>query len=204
MYVTRHSEIVDRSLTERLWALYSRAYVRTARETPTHEMLERGEFREQLASAVNRVWVVWHDADPVAMALVSTDVRATRWLSEAFFAARYPEKFRAGRVHYVVWVTVHPDHVGGSAVSLLARHALAAEARDGAFLVFDTPEVNQRADSGGAAELMIRLARLVGAAQLVPLSTQRYFAVDFSPHEGAPAAEVVRHTDPSEVTTGLR
>lgn len=181
MYVTRHSEIADTALVDRLWSLYRRSYVRTARETPTHEMLERDEFREQLASAVNRVWVVWDDTLPVAMALVSTDVRATRWLSEGYFAAKFPDKYREGRVHYVVWVTVDPGHVDGSAVSLLARHALAAEARDGAFLVFDTPEVNQREETGGAAELMIRLARLVGDARLVTLSTQRYYAVDFTP-----------------------
>ena len=67
MYVTRHSEIRDADLLERLWALYARSYVRTARETPTHEMLDRAEFREQLASAVNRLWVVWEDSMPVAM-----------------------------------------------------------------------------------------------------------------------------------------
>lgn len=201
MYVTRHSEIVDPVLIGRLWSLYSRSYVRTARETPTHEMLERPEFREQLASAVNRVWVVWDDSAPVAMALVSTDVRATRWLSEGYFAEKFPDKHREGRVHYVVWVTVDPGYVDGSAVALLARHALAAEARDGAFLVFDTPEINQRGDTGGAAELMIRLARLVGEAQLVPLSTQRYYAVDFSPVRPVADGDADTDSDGARVRT---
>jgi hypothetical protein len=181
MYVTRHSEIRDGELIGRLWALYARSYARTARETPTHEMLDREEFREQLGSAVNRLWVVWEDAMPVAMALVSTDVRSTRWLSESFFEARYPERYRAGEVHYIVWVTVDPGHSDATAVTLLARHALATEAKDGALLVFDTPEINHGRRTDGAAELLLRLSRLVGEAELVPLTVQRYWALDFAP-----------------------
>jgi hypothetical protein len=64
---------------------------------------------------------------------------------------------------------------------VLARQALALESRDGALLVFDTPEINQPGEQGGAAELMLRMARMVGEAQLIPLTTQRYFAVDFAP-----------------------
>ena len=51
---------------------------------------------------------------------------------------------------------------------------------DAGIVEFEHVGLNQRGDTGGAAELMIRLARLVGEAQLVPLSTQRYYAVDFS------------------------
>ena len=182
MYVTRHSEISDASLTERLWVLYSRAYLRTARETPTHEMLDRGEFREQLASSVNRVWVVWDDGMPVGMALVSTDIRATRWLSETYFEHHFPDRYAAGKVHYVVWVVVDRAYGTGGAITMLARHALAAESRDGSLLVFDTPEINQPDEHGGAAELMFRLSKMVGDAQLLPLTTQRYYAVDFAPN----------------------
>lgn len=181
MYVTRHSEIRDADLMARLWALYARSYVRTARETPTHEMLDREEFRDQLASAVNRLWVVWEDAMPVAMALVSTDVRSTRWLSETYFEAQFPERYRAGEVHYIVWVTVDPSYTDARAATLLARHALATEARDGALLVFDTPEVNHGRSTDGAAELLLRLSRLVGDAELLPLTVQRYWALDFAP-----------------------
>lgn len=180
MYVTRHSIVSDPQLTDGLWNLYRRSYARVARETPTHEMLEREEFVDQLRSGTNRFWVVWDDGRPVGMALISTDVRATRWLSETYFEHHFPERFRAGLVHYVVWVTIDPSYVAQGAINVLARQALSLEAREGALLVFDTPEVNQPGDTGGAAELMIRLARMAGDAELLPLSTQRYFAVDFA------------------------
>jgi hypothetical protein len=63
----------------------------------------------------------------------------------------------------------------------MARQAMAIEAREGSLLVFDMPETNQPNEQGGAAELMFRMARQVGGAQLVPLTVQRYYALDFSP-----------------------
>jgi len=181
LHVTRHSQLSDPHLIDGLWTLYVRAYLPTARETVTHEMLDRVEFIEQIRAATNRLWVVWDGSLPVAMTLISTDVRATRWISEHYFSAHYPERFAAGQVHYIVWAVVDPDHVAAGAVVHLGEHCLAVEAREGALLVFDTPETNQPRESGGSAELLLRLARMVSPAELVPISVQRYYAIDFAP-----------------------
>ncbi|NBU07273.1 MAG: hypothetical protein EBT38_06295 [Acidimicrobiia bacterium] len=69
---------------------------------------------------------------------------------------------RKGLVHYVMWVVVDPDVEVRGANIALAKEALAAEARDGALLVFDLPETHQPNDEGGAAALMLRMARMVG------------------------------------------
>jgi hypothetical protein len=45
------------------------------------------------------------------------------------------------------------------------------------------PESNQPNEQGGAAELMYRMARQVGGARLLPLTVQRYYALDFSPSQ---------------------
>jgi len=45
--------------------------------------------------------------------------------------------------------------------------------------VFDIPEEYQPKATGGAAALMRRMARLVGAAELLPLTVQRYYALAF-------------------------
>ncbi|MBM3742073.1 MAG: hypothetical protein FJW43_05000 [Actinobacteria bacterium] len=181
MFVTRHSNVVDPVLREKLWNLYRRSYRETAELTVTHEMLEQVEFNEQLTLDSNRVWVVWSDSQPVAMTLVSTDVRATRWLSEIYFERHFPERFNAGQVHYIVWVVVDASTDVHGANSLLARQALTVEAKDGALLVFDVPDIHQPNATGGAAELLYRMAKMVGEVELVPISTQRYFALDFAP-----------------------
>ena len=200
MFVTRHSNVVDSALREKLWRLYRTAYLPTAEATVTHEMLDQEEFNEQISRDLNRVWVVWSDSLPVAMTLVSTDVRATRWLSDIYFEKHFPERYRAGQVHYIVWVVVDPAADAKGANVMLARQALTAEARDGALLVFDVPEVHQPGAKGGAAELLYRMAKLVGDVELVPLSTQRYFALDFAKlpisddGQDAPISELVKNT----------
>ena len=179
MFVTRHSPVVDPNLREQLWSLYSRSYVNLAQETVTHEMLDREEFNDQLGDSTNRAWVVWEDNDPIAMTLIATDIKRTRWLSEHYFKQHFPEKFRLGRVHYVVWAVVDPGYVTRGASIFMARQAMAVEAREGSLLVFDMPEENQPNAGGGAAELMRRMARMVGEADLLPLTVQRYYALDF-------------------------
>lgn len=181
MFITRHSPASDVSLREQLWNLYIRAYLNTVEMTVTHEMLDRLEFDDQLLDVTNRAWVVWDDTRPIAMTLVATDVRRTRWLSEHYFRTHFPEKFTRGQVHYVVWAVVDPDFVARGASIFMARHAMTMEAREGSLLVFDLPETNQPNAQGGAAELMLRMARMVGEAELITLTTQRYYALDFAP-----------------------
>ncbi|MFM7124121.1 MAG: hypothetical protein ACKOXW_02430 [Actinomycetes bacterium] len=181
MFVTRHSLVTDAVLKDQLWTLYTRAYERTAEEAVTHEMLDRLEFNDQLTDATNRAWVVWEDNMPVAMTMIATDVRRTRWLSEHYFKKNYPHQFATGKVHYVVWAVVDPSHVTKGVSMFMARQAMAVEAREGSLLVFDMPESNQPHELGGAAELMHRMARQVGGARLVPLTVQRYYALDFAP-----------------------
>lgn len=180
MFITRHSPATAVTLRDRLWVLYQVAYANVAEATVTHEMLDRFEFDDQLLDATNRAWVVWDDTVPIAMTLVATDVRRTRWLSEHYFRAHFPEQFAAGRVHYVVWAVVDPEYVARGASLFMARQAMAVEAREGSLLVFDLPEVNQPNSGGGAAELMLRMAKMVGEAQLLTLTTQRYYALDFA------------------------
>ena len=192
--------VVDTALREKLWRLYRTAYLPTAEATVTHEMLDQDEFNEQISRDSNRVWVVWSDSLPVAMTLVSTDVRATRWLSDIYFEKHFPERYRAGQVHYIVWVVVDPAADAKGANVMLARQALTAEARDGALLVFDVPEVHQPGAKGGAAELLYRMAKLVGDVELLPLSAQRYFALNFAnlpisdDGQDAPISELVKNT----------
>jgi hypothetical protein len=71
---------------------------------------------------------------------------------------------------------------------------MAVEAREGALLVFDMPEENQPNATGGAAELMTRMARMVGEATLIPLTVQRYFALDFAPSASARESDEDRTT----------
>jgi hypothetical protein len=181
MFVTRHNAAVERGLLERLWELYELSYRRTAEESASREMLFRSEFDTAIADSTNRLWVLWADDEPVAMVLIATDIGATRYLSRPFFERRFTDHSRRGAVHYILFVVVHPRFAAKGALTRMARDVLGAEAAEGVLLVFDSPEINQPRDDGGAALLMERLANMVTTgAPLLPLDVSRYYGIDFA------------------------
>ena len=96
-----------------------------------------------------------------------------------------PDALRNGTVHYIYWLVVHPDHAARGAIIRLAKECLALEADEGALLVFDTPETNERSAGGGFARMMERLAKMVGArAPVQLLEVQRYYAIDLASAPG--------------------
>ncbi len=179
MFITRHTRLGDVKLRDRLWEFYKRAYAGNP-ILPTTELVNRAEFDDALLNSTNRVWVVWEGDRPVVMTLIATDIASTRWLNAEYFRRHHADRMARGQVHYVMWVVVDPDVELRGANVALAKEALTAEARDGALLVFDLPDTHQPDDAGGAAELMLRMAKIVGEVQLVPLATVRYYALDFA------------------------
>ena len=181
MFVTRHNAAVDRGLLERLWDLYELAYRRTAEESASREMFFRSEFDSAIADPSNRLWVLWSDDEPVAMVLIATDIATTRYLSSPFFERRFTDHARRGAVHYILFVVVHPRFAAKGALTRMARDVLGTEAAEGVLLVFDSPEINQPHDEGGAALLMERLANMVSnGAPLLSLDVSRYYGIDFA------------------------
>ena len=181
MFVTQHRGVSDPLLIDRLWEHYERCYRRTAEQAPTREMFFRHEFDEVLRDPTNRTWVGWEGSQPIGSAVIATQFAATRYLSRAFFETNYQQQTLEQRVHYLLWVVVDPAWGAKGALARMAREALAVEAAEGALLVFDTPESNQKADTGGLAEIMSRMAAMVSRGTSVELVTvQRYFATDFS------------------------
>lgn len=194
MFVTRHTQVIDPVMVDKLWATYEVAFAPLAETGATREMMYRSEFESSIADPTNRLWVVWDDDRPVAMSLIATDIAATRWLSRAYFERQYPDLMRAGLIHYGMWIAVHPAYVARGALIHLAKHGLALEASEGAVLVFDVEQANQPNDEGGLAEMMIRLAKMVGEVKMQHLSTQRYYALEFTA-PGAPREELAEQRE---------
>jgi hypothetical protein len=181
VFVTQHRGVSDPSLIDRLWEHYERCYRRTAEAAATREMFFRHEFDEVLRDTTNRTWVVWEGSQPIGSTVIATQFSATRYLSRAYFETHYRQQTLDHRVHYILWVVIDQAWGAKGALARLARESLAVEAAEGALLVFDAPESNQKADTGGLAEIMSRMAAMVSRGTAVDLVTvQRYFAADFS------------------------
>lgn len=182
MYITRHTSVTDQRVIDQLWDLYELAYDQIAEQDITRETLFRHEFTEVLSDSTYRTTVVRDDdGSPIAMAVIATDIAVTRYLSVPYFRRRYPERLAAGRIHYIMWILVHPDHQNTKATFELARAGLAPEVENGTLLVFDLPESNQPNERGGGAELFRRVASTLSEVQLESFGMQRYYALDFAP-----------------------
>jgi len=205
MYVTRHTNVQNKTLIDSLWQLYELAYEQLAAVDITRETLFKHEFEEVLADPTYRTTVVRDDDGvPIAMAVFATDISVTRYLSVPYFRRRYPERLEAGRIHYVMWILVHPDHQGMRATWELARAALAAEVEEGALLVFDLPESNQPNEGGGGAEFFRRVAKSIADVQLESFGVSRYYALDFAPQAAEPEGEFEFHDLESEVESSTQ
>lgn len=181
MYVTQHRGINDARLMVSLWELYERCYRRTSEQAASREMYFKHEFDDVLRDPCNRVWVVWEGSQPIGSTVIATDFAATRYLSRAYFEQRFAAQTLEGRIHYLLWAVVDPAWGARGALARMGRETLMVEAAEGALVVFDAPEANQRSERGGLAEIMSRLAATVSRGTPVELlTTQRYFAADFS------------------------
>ncbi|MEL6890597.1 MAG: hypothetical protein AAFP84_03305 [Actinomycetota bacterium] len=183
MYVTKHTTLTNTELVDALWELYDNAYDKIAEQDVTREELYRHEFNEVLADATYNKTVI-HDPSgaPIALSVIATDIGITRYLSVPFFRRRYPERLRQGRIHYVMFAVVHPDHQTGRAVAELCKAGLIPEADAETLLVFDLPESNQPDERGRGAELLHRMSKIVagGDTKLESFGVSRYYAIDFA------------------------
>lgn len=181
MHVSLHRGIKDPGLVSRLWTVYERGYGKVADSSVTHEMFDRAEFEECLRDSSNRSWVAWDDGVPVGLAVVATDVRSSPWLSTHYLERHDSKRMADQRVHYLMFVVIDKPYAGGSTVMRMARELLRLEAAEDSLLIFDVPEINQPRESGGLAELMRRLARMIGESEVKQIHVQRYFSVEFAP-----------------------
>lgn len=192
MHVSLHRGVREPELVSRLWVIYERSYSKVVASTVTYEKFVRPDFDECLADPTHRTWIVWDDGVPVGLAVISTDLAANRWLSSEYFAVADPDRARRSLVHYLLFVVIDRPYMAGTALIRIARAVLEMEAAEGAILVFDLPEVNQPQEVGGLAELMRRMAKMVGESEVRQIEVQRYYSVEF-----APVADVV--DEPSAV-----
>ena len=148
MFVTRHTHVRRHRGLPTSCGTCTNWRTEAWPKTPvTREMFYRHEFDDAIADPSNRLWVLWDDDEPVAMALIATDIGSTRYLSRAYFEHHYPDHMRRGAVHYILWSWSSTlAHAAKGALVRLAREGSALEAAEGALLVFDSPEMNQPRD----------------------------------------------------------
>ena len=115
---------------------------------------------------------------PCGLATVTNDLSAVPLVSPDYFASKWPERTASRLVWYVIFLAVHPDYQGTSAISHLIGSLCDVPARTGGVLAADICEFNER-----TIRLPMAIGRLLGTfapgVRTTRLDAQVYWAYEF-------------------------
>ena len=137
MRVTMETAI-DAETTDRFLELYRAAFAPLEPLAAGRQSLTDDEFREEMSEESVLKFVGWNRRDePVAMAVVATDLSVVPWISPQFWAERYPDHAKRGAIWYFGALLVSPTVKGGPWMRRLTIAAMTECARERVVAAFD-------------------------------------------------------------------
>lgn len=100
---------VSGELADRFWELYVTAFGPMRTRAAARHVLRREEFDDELADGrVTKLLARDEQGEAVGLTTLATDLAAVPWVSEEFFAVRYPEHAARGAIWYIGFTLTHP------------------------------------------------------------------------------------------------
>lgn len=105
-------------------SIYRAAFDPLKTKSPARQWLTDEEFLDEMSDpAVLKFVARAQDGDEiVAMSLMATDLSTVPWISEPYFAAKYPEHYGDGKIFYIGVLLVRPERQGGPWAKYLLDH----------------------------------------------------------------------------------
>jgi hypothetical protein len=134
---------IDEASTELFLNLYRSAFAPLETLAAGRQSLTDDEFREEMAEDSVLKFVGWNRHDePVALAVVATDLSVVPWISPAFWAERYPDHAERDAIWYFGALLVSPTVKGGPWMRRLTIAAMTECARNRVVAAFDCCRYN--------------------------------------------------------------
>ena len=104
--------------------IYRAAFDPLKTKSPARQWLTDEEFLHEMSdpSVLKFVARAQDGGEIVAMSLMATDLSTVPWISEPYFAAKYPDHFAAGNIFYIGALLVRPERQGGPWAKYLLDH----------------------------------------------------------------------------------
>ena len=121
----------------RLWSIYRNAFERLNERTPIHHgAFSVGQFETIMQDEDFRKFLVFAGDELIGVTLLTNVLAKIPWVNAAYFARRYPNRFRAGRIFYLPAVVIDPHHQDLRRVGArLLQEAVAALGEDAVLAV---------------------------------------------------------------------
>jgi GNAT superfamily N-acetyltransferase len=168
-------DVVPIDVAEDFLELYRAAFEPLVTRSPARQWLTDEEFRHDMSDPSVLKFVGRSIQDEiVALAFMSTDLSTVPWISEPYFAHRYPEHYARGHVFYFGAMLVRPDRQGGPWAKYLLDHLFHYVAERRGIGCFDCCSFN--VDTVALPELISRAGMRIARFDMELLDQQAYYA----------------------------
>lgn len=109
----RTQQVVGGDLLEDAWKLYQQSFDPLRHLAVQRHVMYADEFDAVMAdSRIEKFLAYDEDGALAGMSTMTADLLAVPLVSPEYFAHRWPDRFRAGRIYYIGFLAVHPDSHG--------------------------------------------------------------------------------------------
>lgn len=171
-------EIVERvpdQLAAEFLELYRAAFEPLARRSPARQWLTDEEFLHEMSNPLVLKFVGLSDVEPVALACMSTDISTVPWMSEPYFAHKFPEAYFSNSLYYFSSMLIRPERQGGPWAKYLLDHILHFLSERGGVGCFDCCGFN--VDTVALPDLIQRAGRRYARCEVEVLDRQEYYSL---------------------------
>lgn len=168
-------DAVPDAVAEQYLAIYRDAFAPLVTRSPARQWLTDDEFRHDMSDPSVRKFVGLSATDEVvALAFMSTDLGTVPWISEPFFANRFPEHYARNAIFYFGAMLVRPDRQGGPWAKYVLDHIFHFLGENRGIGCFDCCGFN--VDTVALPDLIARAGQRSVRFDLELLDRQEYFA----------------------------
>jgi hypothetical protein len=168
-------DVVPTEVGRDFLAIYRDAFEPLVTRSPARQSLTDDEFMHDMSDPSVLKFVGRSNTDEiVALASMSTDLGTVPWISEPFFAKKYPEHYARGAIFYFGAMLVRPDRQGGPWAKYLLDHLYHYVAERQGIGCFDCCSFN--VDRVALPDLIARAGQRIARFDMELLDRQAYYA----------------------------
>lgn len=178
-------DVVTGDQRDSAWEIYQAAFDRLRVLAVQRHVMTRAEFDDVCAdSRVQKYLGIARSGQVCAFGSFTNDLSSMPLVSEEYYAHRWPEHHRAGRIWYIGCVGVHPDYRSSGIFSKMVGRMVQVVEQQGGVASIDICRHNEQ--ELALPRLIGRLVDTVGAGAAVHrLDEQTYWAYEFPAPEPA-------------------
>jgi len=167
---------VPADVAEEFRVIYRSAFDPLMTKAPARQWLTDDELMHEMSDPAVLKFVAraGEDDEIVALAFMSTDLSTVPWISEPYFAHRYPDHYARNAIFYFGALLVRPERQGGPWAKYLLDHIFYYVAERRGIGAFDCCGFN--VDTVALPELIVRASHRLIHLDLQLLDQQTYYA----------------------------